>query len=157
MCFNWNTLFTGNKQGTVLPSAKHNQGQLQTLQSQAVTACEHCMWFLGKCCYDVLSCSRLGCHLVSSLPRHRCTPRIFHWGSRPELEDTYSLFDFKKLCYKNHVINITNITLSWYSVYCAFCEFCYVNKCTKNVLTLIYFYSTPSCFDTSVSPSGSSS
>jgi len=79
MCFNWNTLLTGKKR-TALPSAKHNPGQLQTPQSLSVTAGEHCVQFLGNCCYDVLSCSRLGSHLITSLPGCMCAPRIFHWG-----------------------------------------------------------------------------
>ena len=91
MCFNWDTSVTGNKEGIALPSAQHSQGQLLTPQSLSVTAHEHCMRFLGKCCYDVLSCSRLRCHLASSLSGCRSAPRIFHWGRGPKPEDTYSL------------------------------------------------------------------
>jgi len=100
-CFNLNTLVNGNKQGTALVSAKHNPGQLQTPQSISVTACEHCVKFLGNC-YDDLGCSRLGFYLVTSLPGHRCAPRIFHWGRGPEPEDTYSLCS----TLKNYVIKI---------------------------------------------------
>jgi hypothetical protein len=77
MCFNWNTLVTGNKQGTALTSAKHNPGQLQTPQSLSVTASEHRMQFLGNCYYDDLGCSRLGFYLVTSLPGQ---PEFFTGG-----------------------------------------------------------------------------
>ena len=41
-CFNWNTLFTGNKQGTALPSAKT---QPRPIADSSVTICNR-MWTL---------------------------------------------------------------------------------------------------------------
>jgi hypothetical protein len=37
-------------------------------------------------------------------------PRTFHWGKGPGPEAIYNFFDFKKVCYANHVTN-TTVTL----------------------------------------------